>query len=205
MRKKLFQMGGVILPPPGDYTGSTKGGVSQHHNYLLLPKGSSLLPSIFLLIVFFLFLYVFSYRFFIHISYCRYVISSRPKMSISHLLLYSGCRSNNINVLFPFRYDINSETHSFGGIAMYICTWSIHTFPSVSVTYFISHNFLIVSTKSLFVSPYIIFLLNFGIKTMWYVQFQRVCVILWLSIWIPPVFWYGLRNQYHYNTQGFIF
>ena len=50
-------MGGVILPPPGDYTGSTKGGVSQHHNYLLLPKGSSLLPSIFLLIVFFLFLY----------------------------------------------------------------------------------------------------------------------------------------------------
>ena len=52
--------GGLILPPSGDYTGSTKGGVSQHHNYLLL--------------------------------------------------LYSGCRSNNINVLFPFRYDINSET-----------------------------------------------------------------------------------------------
>ena len=84
LRVRLM-MESMFNPPPGYYTGSTKGGVSQHHNYLLLPKGSSLLPSIFLLIVFFLFLYVFSYRFFIHISYCRYVISSRPKMSISPL------------------------------------------------------------------------------------------------------------------------
>ena len=36
------------MPPPGYYTGSTKGGVSQHHNYLLLPKESSLLPSSYL-------------------------------------------------------------------------------------------------------------------------------------------------------------
>ena len=63
-----------------------------------------------------------------------------------------------------------------------ICTWSTHTFPSISCTCFISHNFFMISTKSFFVSPYIIFLRNFGIKTIWYVQFHRVCVILWLSI-----------------------
>ena len=40
-----------------------------------------------------------------------------------------------------FRYDINSETHIFGRIATYICTWSTHTFPSISCTCFISHNF----------------------------------------------------------------
>ena len=55
------------------------------------------------------------------------MVDTLMPVSYTHLdvykrqLLYSGCRSNNINVLFPFRYDINSETHSFGGIAMYIC------------------------------------------------------------------------------------
>ena len=33
------------------------------------------------------------------------------------------------------------------------------------------------------------------------VQFQHV--ILWLSIWIPPMLWYGLRKQYHYSIGVF--
>ena len=44
-----------------------------------------------------------------------------------------------------------------------------------------SHSFLTISLISVFSSPYIIFRLYFGMKTIWYVQFHLVCDKLELS------------------------
>ena len=62
--------------------------------------------------------------------------------------LNSGCISNNIRALFPFKYPMNSEILCFGGIATYRCMWSKHTAPSTNFTSFILHNLMIISLTS---------------------------------------------------------
>ena len=95
-----------------------------------------------------------------------------------HGSLTTDCTVHRRNIRLPksffslfrytvFRYDMNSDTLIFGGIATYIWIWSLHTRPSIRSTCFISHSFLMIATKSFLVSPYIIFLLYFGIKTIW--------------------------------------
>jgi len=77
--------GGLVLTPPGYFSGSARGGVPQYLFYRLPPKGGSLLSSILQFVILFLFLNIFPYGFFIHIPDCRYIIASCPEMPISPL------------------------------------------------------------------------------------------------------------------------
>lgn len=148
---------------------------------------------------------------FVNIANCYYIVTSCPKVSAtvfsSELRMsikqhkgtfafsskeqqrFSYEKDSNRQSLLertkwmmPFRYDINFDTLSLGGIAIYKCTWSEQTVPLINFASLISQSFLKISPISFLTSPYIIFRRYFGIITMWYVQFHRVCAILWLSI-----------------------
>ena len=75
-----------------------------------------------------------------------------------------------------------------GGISTNMCTWSGHISASTIFTPFLLHNILKISAISCLIFPYATFLLYFGAKTIWYLQFHFVCDKLLLSIWIPPVY-----------------
>ena len=96
--------------------------------------------------------------------------------------LFSGCRSNIIKALFPFRYPINCDTDNFGGILRHIWIWSTPMLPVTTSTSLYSHNFRSISPISFRNSLYSTFRRYFGMITMWYVQSHRVCAKLFLSV-----------------------
>ena len=78
----------------------------------------------------------------------------------------------------------------FGGMDTNICIWSGHaSAPNIS-TPFHSHNFLMICPMSPLFFPYITCLRYFRANTMWYLQFNVVCAILFVSIFIltPHIF-----------------
>lgn len=75
------------------------------------------------------------------------------------------------------------EILNLGGIATLRCTWSIQTAPAIISTFLYLHNIVIISLTSSLTFPYSVFFLYFGMKTIWYWHFQRVCDMLLLSIW----------------------
>ena len=67
------------------------------------------------------------------------------------------------------------------------------------------HNMLKIFAISCLSSPYIIFLLNFGAKTIWYLQFHVVCDKLFLSIrTISCDCKNGWRTCFYYITGGIL-
>ncbi len=83
--------------------------------------------------------YIFFYLFCIF-TYCIYIISSTPKLSIS-IFIFHICIFWYINkLLLPFRNPTKLATLSLGGISKSICIWSTHTSASIILTPFHSHN-----------------------------------------------------------------
>ena len=68
--------------------------------------------------------------------------------------------------LFPFKYPINCDTLTLGGILTNICIWSIQALASTISTSLYSHRRLSITPISLRSFPYIAFLLYFGMKTI---------------------------------------
>lgn len=78
----------------------------------------------------------------------------------------------------------------FGCMDTNICIWSGHASASNISTPFHSHNFLMICPMSPLLFPYITCLRYFRANTMWYLQFNVVCAILFVSIFIltPHIF-----------------
>src|SRR4030042_3754020 len=87
----------------------------------------------------------------------------------------SGCLSNILMALLPFRNPTASETECFGGIQSTRCTWSICTFPSIISKFLHSHNSLIVSLVDFPISPFNIRNRYWGHHTKWYLHSQIAC------------------------------
>lgn len=70
-----------------------------------------------------------------------------------------------------------------GGIATLKCIWSMHTAPAMISTSLYLHSVVIISFTSCLTFPYNTFFRYFGINTIWYWHFHRVCDMLLLSTW----------------------
>ncbi len=92
-----------------------------------------------------------------------------------YLFFNSGCLSNILMALFPFRNPTASETEYFGGIHNIKCTWSICTFPSTISRSLHSHNPFIVSLVDFPISPFRIRNRYWGHHTKWYLHSQTAC------------------------------
>ena len=129
----------------------------------LLSLVSSFVPSLYLPLVDLL--YIRLSPFYFYLRYLRNTLYTKTLWYISTLL-------------FPFKYPIKPLTLNFGGIEINMCTWSEQTSTSCMITFFHSHKLLrIAPTSSLFWWKNT-FLLYFGAKTTWYLQFQVVCAKL---------------------------
>ena len=88
-------------------------------------------------------------------------------------------RITSYNVLIIYAQSL---TIIFGGILRHRCTWSTHTAPSIISTFLYRHNVRSISRTSAFTFPYSTFRRYFGINTIWYWHFHRVCDKLFSSI-----------------------
>ena len=137
----------------------------------------------------FLISYVFSYNF-IFQSYRGYKIPFGPKIPIAIFVL---------QIRMSFKYPINDDTANLGGIITNI--WSFIACASIISTSLYSHSVLKIFPISLFICPYISFLLYFGINTIWYLQFHLVCGKLESSFGFVPFdyllyFVFGCQTNY---------
>ena len=75
-------------------------------------------------------------------------------------------RSKIIIVLFPFKYPMNDDTRSFGGMLNSMWIWSGIACASIISTLFLLHNSLNIFPISARNAPYITFLWYFGVNTI---------------------------------------
>ena len=87
----------------------------------------------------------------------------------------SGCRSNTLIALFPFKNPTTSETEYFGGIPKTKCTWSICTFFSSISNLCHPQSSLIVSSTDFPIASLKIQNRYFGHQTKWYLHSQIAC------------------------------
>ena len=104
------------------------------------------------------------------------------KFLLPYLYFKFACFSKIINDDFPFKYPMKFDTAILGGIFTSIWMWSLHACASTISTPLYLHSCLIIFPMSNLNLPYISFLLYFGINTIWYLQFQRVCYKLESSL-----------------------
>ena len=100
------------------------------------------------------------------LPYCRNIVSPCPEMPVSPFcpVLRMPVKKHQRTLLFQIWHEFRyTYLRRYCNIHM---KWSLHTRPSIRSTCFISHSFLMIAAKSFLVSPYIIFLLYFGIKTI---------------------------------------
>ena len=130
-------------------------------------------------------------EFFCIFSYGIYVISSAPKIPVS-ILVFQVCMPVKYHrELFPFKYPIISDTLYFA-VSSPTCVYGQDNILPL-LFLFLSHNSLTIFPTSAFICLYIICLLYFGAKTMWYLHSHLVCAKLFfddLFILLPPIlFW----------------
>jgi hypothetical protein len=87
----------------------------------------------------------------------------------------SGCLSNILMALLPFRNPTASETECFGGIHKTRCTWSICTFPSIISKSLHPHSSRSISLVDFPISPLKIRNRYFGHHIKWYLHSQIAC------------------------------
>jgi|GEM_PF-6007588 len=87
----------------------------------------------------------------------------------------SGCLSNILIALFPFKNPTASDTEYFGGIHTTKCTWSTCTFPCIISRSHHPHNSRIVSLVDFPISPLSTLNRYFGHHIKWYLHPQTEC------------------------------
>lgn len=111
------------------------------------------------------------------------ICSLQRNCLLPYLYFIFACLAKSIKELLPLRYLLNWATLNLGDMLTSICMWSGHALTSIISTPFLSHhNNLSILPISAFIYPYIICLLNFGAKTMWYLQIHLLCDKLSMSI-----------------------